>query len=502
VKKAYRDLLRHFGIYGLGQVLSRLASFVLLPFYTGYLRPAEYGCIAILDLSAAVLGIVIGAGMVSAVSRYHFEARDDAERGRVWWTGLTIVTLMATVVAGLAWLGRDSLARLTLGPTQGRGGYYYELILLTLWFDAGGQVLDAYLRVRKWSGMFVGSSLICLLLNIGLNVYLLAELHQGVAGILLGNLIACAIRRISLLAVFMYDSGCHGFDRLLGSKLLRFGGPLVGTALLAVVMNQADRYLLRVFLGMDRVGIYSLAYSIGQAINALCLLPFASIWWVVIYEIAEQPHAKRIYVQVFQYFVYCQMLVLLGVSFFAGPILRLMTAADYSEAERLVPVVCLAYLLFSLHEHFKVPALLAKQTMSLLPAYVAAAVVSIAANLLLVPIFGLPGSAWASVLTFGVFSFLGLWRYRRIDKYDYPFVRCGVMLIGMVLTCIAVRLLTGVGNSSCWLMAILALIWTGWAALLLGRPGRWLGILRRFGSRPSGGTGTGTPWRQPAPAPR
>jgi len=66
--------------------------------------------------------------------------------------------------------------------------------------------------------------------------------------------------------------------------------------LLALTMHQADRYLLRVFLDMDRVGIYSFAYTIGQAINALCLMPFVAIWSVEVYEIARQPNAKQIYV--------------------------------------------------------------------------------------------------------------------------------------------------------------------------------------------------------------
>jgi O-antigen/teichoic acid export membrane protein len=437
--------------------------------------------------------------MASAVSRYHFEARDEPERGRIWWTGLAIVALLATALVTPAWLLREWLAMLTLGPSQDQGAFYYQIALLTIWFDAIGQVLDAYLRVRKWSGILVGCSLLCLLLNIGFNLYFLVEMRLGVAGILVGNLIACGIKRISLVVIFVYSAGGHNLDRLLGAKLLRFGGPLVGTALLALLMNQADRYFLRLFVGMEQVGIYALANSIGQAINALVFIPFTSIWCAVIYEIAEEPHPKRVYVRIFQYFVYCQMLVLLGVALFAKPILALMTAADYADAESLVPIVCLAYLLFSLHEHFKVPALLAKQTTSLLPAHLTAAVANVAANLVLIPVFGPAGAAWASVVTFGVFSFLGLWRYRQIDKYEYPFVQCGAILICMIVTYVVVRLLTCLENSGFWAVAIPAFIWSGWAALLIGRPARCLAVLERLGSRPAEVTGAASPQRRASP---
>jgi O-antigen/teichoic acid export membrane protein len=480
LKAAYRDILKHSGIYGLGQILRRLASFLLLPFYTSYLSPAEYGCIAILDLTAAVLGVVIGSGLASAVTRYHFEARNETERNRVWWTGLTILGAVASTVVALVWMLRTPLARLTLGPNEIDGSYYYQFILMSLWFEAIGQILDSYVRVRKWSATFVGSSLLCLLLNIGLNVYFLGTLRLGVAGLLLGNLLACGLWRVFLLTLFVSSSSWNGLDTSLAFRLLQFGSPLVVLALMSLIMHQGDRYLLRLLVGLDQVGIYSLAYSMGQAIHTLVFLPFSSIWGVVIYEIAEQPHAKKMYALIFQYFVYCQMLLFLGVALFAKPLLALMAAPAFAEAGGIIPIVCLAYLLFSLHEHFKVPALLAKRTLTLLPGVVTAAAANIGANLLLIPLLGPWGAAWSSVLTFAIFSFLGLWRYRLIDKYEYPLLRCGAVLLGMIAAYLSCRLLEFGGLSSFWLFAFSSLIWCSWALLLLGgvlsrftRPGAW-----------------------------
>jgi O-antigen/teichoic acid export membrane protein len=476
---AHRDILKHSSIYGLGQVLRRLASFLLLPFYTRHLLPEGYGCLAILDLTAALLSVVIGSGMAAAVTRYHFDARDDVERSRVWWTGLAILGTVATLVLALVWIVREPLARLTLGPEESQGGYYYQLILITVWFEAVGQVLDSYLRVRKWSTTYVGSSFLCLLLNIALNVYFLGPLGLGVAGLLWGNLITTGLWRIFGLAVFLYSGSWHGLDWLLGSRLIRFGSPLIVTALMSLIMHQADRYLLHLFVGLDQVGIYSLAYSIGQAVNTLYFLPFISIWGVVIYEIAEQKHAKKIYAQVFQYFVYCQMLIFLLVSLFAKPLLALVAAPAFLDAEGIIPIVCLAYLFFSLHEHFKVPALLAKRTLSLLPAFIAAAAINIIANLLLIPRLGLPGAAWTSVLTFATFSFLGLWRYRLIDKYEYPFTRCAAVLAGMITTYLTFRLLDRMGLRPLWLYAFSAVAWCAWAVLLFGRATSWLALFIR-----------------------
>ena len=128
----YRNLLKHSGIYSLGLVLTRLASFLLLPIYTRYLNPADYGTMAILDLTAAVFGTLIGTGIVSAVNRYHFEAHNEVEQDAIWWTGLTFLGLIATALVTPAWLLRTPLAHLTLGPDYDQGSYFYTLVLLTL----------------------------------------------------------------------------------------------------------------------------------------------------------------------------------------------------------------------------------------------------------------------------------------------------------------------------------------------------------------------------------
>ena len=221
----------------------RLASFLLLPVYTSHLSPADYGCIAILDLTAAVLGAMLGRGIVAAVNRYHFEAQDEAGRDRVWWTGMTCLVLLATAVVVPALVSRQALARLTLGATYQQGGFYYALVFCLLWFNTIGGLSSSYLRVRKWSGLYVGLELAALIVNIGLNLYFLIVLQLGVAGILLGNLLAGSVKVMTLTAIFVSSRGPYALHWPLVGQLWRFGSPLVVTAFLALLMHQADRYL-------------------------------------------------------------------------------------------------------------------------------------------------------------------------------------------------------------------------------------------------------------------
>ncbi len=464
--RPYRDLLKHSSIYGLGQILSRVASVLLLPVYTHVLTPSDYGAVAILDLTAALLSVLIGSGMAAAVTRFHFATEDERERDGVWWTGVAWIVVMASAVVLPLVLIREQLAVWTLGDAFPDGGLYYALALATLWFGTIGQVTETYLRVQKWSGRFVAISLGRLLVNVGLNVWFLVGLGWGVPGLLLGNLLATILTALVQFAVFARSRPRPTLDRGILGRLFHFGGPLVITALLSMLMHEADRYLLRLFLSMEEVGIYSLAYKIGDAINTLCLLPFGAIWGVVMYEIAERPDARQVYATVFKYFTFGMMTVMLGVALVAEPALGILAAEEYGAAADLVPIVLLAYVLFAMHSQFNVPAMLARRTVALLPAAAAGLLVNLLFNVLLIPRWGTYGAAWTSVLTYATFSFVGLTLYRRIDRYDYPFGRVFLIAAGIAATYLAFRLQVAPRVEGWTQIGVAAGVWLVWAAAL------------------------------------
>jgi O-antigen/teichoic acid export membrane protein len=143
--KPLRDLLKHSSIYMIGQILTRMASVLLLPLYTHCLAPADYGAIAILDLTSALLSTLIAGGMIPAITRHHFDGDSEYFRhhDRVWWTGLTFVTLTAASVCLPMWLFRQVLADVTLGPEVTNGGWFYTLAAATIMVSAVGQTVDA-----------------------------------------------------------------------------------------------------------------------------------------------------------------------------------------------------------------------------------------------------------------------------------------------------------------------------------------------------------------------
>ena len=57
-------------IYGLGNILSKLSAFFLIPIYTRYLSMTEVGIIALLEMAELFIVTIVPLGLINAVWRY------------------------------------------------------------------------------------------------------------------------------------------------------------------------------------------------------------------------------------------------------------------------------------------------------------------------------------------------------------------------------------------------------------------------------------------------
>ena len=463
----HRDLLKHSSIYSLGEILTRLTSLLLLPIYTRYLAPSDYGVMAIIDLLTGLLAIVLGGGLASAVSRFHFDYEDEQSQRAVWWTGLTFVAVVGGIGFAPSWLLREQLAGWTLGESVNNGGWFYTLALGTMWLACIEQIPMVYLRVRKWSGRFVLLSLFRLGLNITLNLSFLAH-GWGVAGVLWGNFLTGLVLATVSVGVLAWELKRFQFDVPLLRKMLQFGSPLIVIAFLSLLMHQADRWILHRYVSMAEVGVYSLAYRIGQGMNQILLLPFASIWGVMIYEIAKQPNAKSVYARVFGYYTKFASLFLLAGALGSRMLISIVATEEYAAAADIIPVILLAYLAFSWNDHFRIPVLLEKRTLSMVPVSITATLVNLAANFALVPLWGGAGAAWATVITFTTFTGLGLYLYQRGERYPYRFAESFGVVVGIAATYGICRWTT---NGVDWQSVVVGgVAWLAWAVVLFAKP--------------------------------
>ena len=77
-----RQLGKHTLVYTAGIIIGKVASFVLLPVYTRYLTPADYGVLELLG-TIDVIGMITSIGIVTGVFKFYSEDNNQSGKNAV-----------------------------------------------------------------------------------------------------------------------------------------------------------------------------------------------------------------------------------------------------------------------------------------------------------------------------------------------------------------------------------------------------------------------------------
>src|SRR5215217_1307460 len=86
--------------YTASSVLSKLIAVFLLPIYTHYLTPSDYGAAEVMLASVIAASIVVRLGVIEALLRFYYIAGEDPRA--VVATGFASLFWVATIAAAIA----------------------------------------------------------------------------------------------------------------------------------------------------------------------------------------------------------------------------------------------------------------------------------------------------------------------------------------------------------------------------------------------------------------
>jgi O-antigen/teichoic acid export membrane protein len=78
--QTFKTIIKHTAIYSTSDLLAKAVGFFLLPIYTRYLSPADYGILELLAVTLNIVIILVQQGMHSSFFRaYSFDYKDKEE---------------------------------------------------------------------------------------------------------------------------------------------------------------------------------------------------------------------------------------------------------------------------------------------------------------------------------------------------------------------------------------------------------------------------------------
>jgi O-antigen/teichoic acid export membrane protein len=434
-----KRLGKHSAIYGLGGLVSRFLAVLLLPLYTRYLSPSDYGKVETLIALTTVVGILLAMGITSAFFRFYFDSPDAEHRRLVVRTSFWFTMGMATLGLVLGLALSSQIADVLFGSTEPAD--LVAASFVGLWAGMNWAQITSLFRVEERSVAYVVATVANILITVGATLVLVVALDKGPLGVIVGNFVGTLSVYFVLLAYRRDQLGLQ-FDRRLLREMNRFGIPLVPTAVFLWITNFSDRLFLVKLTDAAEVGRYSVGVRIASAM-VLLLTAFRTAWPAFAFSIEDEREAKRAYGFVLTYLVLVTTWVATALTLLSPWIVRWLAAPAFESASRVVGPLAFAAVAFGGYIVVAIGIGRARRTQFNWVVTGAAALVNASLNLILIPPYGMMGAAIATLAAYATMFFGMAWRAQHIYPVPYQWRRVLTATLAGVALAVAGKLAGG-----------------------------------------------------------
>jgi O-antigen/teichoic acid export membrane protein len=414
-----RQLAGQTAIYGLSSIVGRLLNYLLVPLYTRVLITSDYGIYTEMYAWVSILWVLLTYGMETTFFRFAGQRKETdivfstSFISLIASSGLFLLLTLAYAGNIADWMGYADRVHYVI---------YFALILS---FDAIAAIPFARLRQENRPLKFAFIKLVNIGINIGLNLffillcpYLISAFPESgitrlielffnqndlVGYIFISNLIATTVTLVLLIPHFSVSR--FVFDTALWKSMLRYAWPLMIVAIAGSINLSLDKILLTMLLPgnstdeiMSQVGIYGACYKVS-IIMILFVQTFRYAADPFFFAEASKKDARQTYAAVLNFFTIIAAIIFLATTLYLDIVIRFI-GASYREGRDVIPVLLMGNLFLGIYFNLSFWYKLTDKTIFGAIFSVIGAGVTIALNIILIPVYGYAGSAWAAFFAY------------------------------------------------------------------------------------------------------
>jgi len=433
------SILRRFvSIFG-AKVISLLLGLVITPVLVRILGSSLYGDYAFLLSVLGVTMILVNAGIFDGVRKYMAEPRtDDGWEEHVFGFYLRVaITLAATASIGYGLLSWSGYVSMIFGREFGLYLYLLAGLIVTRQLHSltRGGLMGLGLESR--------SEPLAILKKILFGIFgvSLAYLDYGVAGVLLGHIIASlAVASIALVLLSQRLDLRKVFNEIPAKfprrELFAYNGLSVVLILLTASLYHTDILFLRYLSGSQQTGYYKAALVIAEFLwfvpNALqtVLLHSSSELWTS----DRKDRVSELASRTTRYNLSLSLLLILGLAALANDFVPVYFGAEFNSTVEPLLILLPGALGFALARPIFAVGQGKGELRRLITATGSAATLNLILNVILIPRYGMIGAATATSVGYGSMFLLHLWAARSIGFDPLEDIRITGIAAVVILT--------------------------------------------------------------------
>ena len=440
-----KQLAGQTAVYGLGVVIPRLLTYVLLtPFYTRIFARAEYGIITELYAYVVFLIVILTYGLETGYFRFSKEKETDKD---VYKTSLISIVISSLSFILIIFLFYKRIADVLGYESSSK---YILWIGIIVGLDALTAIPFAKIRLQNKAMKYSLIRVIEVAVNLFFNWFFVLYCFNNyeeydwiskfynpefrIGYVLLSNMFATIAKTILLSKEILFSDGQFQYSIL--KKLLSYSFPLLIAGLAGTINEAIDRILLKYmiqppYLPMEQLGIYGANLKLA-VLMTLFIQMFRYAAEPFFFSKMNEGNAKEIYAEVMKYFIFAAMSIFLLVVLYID-IFKLFIGVEFREAIAIVPIILLANLFMGIFYNLSVWYKLTNLTKFGAYLVISGAAVTIVVNVIFIPKCGYMASAWGHFSAYLVMIILSYLFGRKYYKINYDLKRIFVYIFLAIL---------------------------------------------------------------------
>lgn len=405
-----KKFIKDVGIYAIGNIGSKLITFLMIPFYTFFIDSSDFGYYDLCLQTVLLLLPFATLQLRDGVFRFLVDCRTDEERSGVIGLSIKIISTVLLLFFLLT-IG------LSITTTIRYAWYTFGFLVAISLHEVFGQMA----RGLNHTKVFMLSNILSAFFIGIFSIIFVAVFNLGIEGIFLANILA----RLVAVAYIEFTVGpCHKFFKLsyrnhkLRNDLLRYSLPLLPGAICWWLTNGSDRFFIEHFLSLSDNGVYAVAFRFSSILQILSTI-FYQAWQDTAYRQFDSDDRDRFFSEMFNNYIHALALILLCFAFGLKLVYPWIVAPEYQEGANYLYPMGVASILYAASAFLEVEYQCARETARALPGIITAAAVNIILNYFLIQAVGIYGVVITAVITYVVLLVCRLSDMRRYFKLSF-----------------------------------------------------------------------------------
>jgi len=388
-------LFQTAGTYTLANILNSAIPFLLLPIFTRYLKPFDYGVVATFQVLISFIAPFIGLSIQGAISvKYYDKSGVDLPK---YIANCLIVLLSSSIFTSIVlWCFASNISDFLTFPTEWLWsiiiisiGQFLVQVVLTLW----------QVQIKPISyGTF---QILQTISNISLSLVLIIVVGMNWQGRVIAQVFCDGtFGLIAVIILYKNKFIKMEYDKSYIVSALKFGVPLVPHALAGWVMTAVDRVFINKMVGIADTGVYVVGYQVAMVITVI-ETSFDNAWvpWLYHNLATGDQQTKLKIVKLSYIFIASILFIAMFLSVTAPWFMKFLVGKEFRGSVKFVFWLALSKGLYSVYFVTACYLFYCKRTVLVAFSTFSSAVIHIIATYYLIKINGAIGAAQGGVIS-------------------------------------------------------------------------------------------------------